>query len=607
MKLSIPNYILSIKPYVPGKPLEELEREYGIKKSIKLASNENPLGPSPKAVEAIGSALEKLNRYPDGSGYYLINQIAEKLKVSPENIVLGNGSDEIIGMLTHTLLKPGDEVILPQPSFLIYDIMVRSAGATCVNVPLNSLSIDLKEIKKRLTSKAKMVFLCNPNNPTGTIFLKNKFESFLESIPPEIVVVVDEAYIEFVREQSCACGIDYIDSKRPLVVLRTFSKAYGLAGLRIGYGVMSQEISGLINRIRLPFNTNSLAQAGAVAALDDEKFLKRTLSLIHEGLDFMYDSLNRLGIKYFPTQANFFLIDVKRDAGEVYEKMLAHGVIVRSMTSYGYPNYIRVNVGLRDENVRFIKALDKVLGLLNTTGSSKRLVITIDGPAGAGKTTVSRALADRLGYKYIDTGALYRGVAYEAISKGLSYDDDRGLESMCAGLRLRFVRIKKELRLISNDSDITDLIRTSEVTMFASAVSARSVVRKYLLAIQKDMGREKGVVFEGRDMGTVVFPDADIKFFLDASHKTRALRRYREMEPEISQSLEEVERDMKQRDENDSSRELAPLKPAEDAKIIDSTDISGNEVVELMLSYIEAKRLGGWKAGRLGGWEAGRL
>ncbi|MEA3435886.1 MAG: (d)CMP kinase [Thermodesulfobacteriota bacterium] len=228
---------------------------------------------------------------------------------------------------------------------------------------------------------------------------------------------------------------------------------------------------------------------------------------------------------------------------------------------------------------------------MNATGISKRLVITIDGPAGAGKTTVSRALADRLGYKYIDTGALYRGVAYEAILKGLSYDDDGGIESMCAGLRLKFVLIKKELHLISNDSDITDLIRTPEVTMFASSVSARSVVRKYLLSLQRDMGREKGVVFEGRDMGTVVFPDADIKFFLDASHKNRALRRYREMEQETSQTLEDVERDMKQRDENDSSRELAPLKPAKDAKIIDSTDISADEVVELMLSYTEDRKL----------------
>ncbi|MBT8350662.1 MAG: histidinol-phosphate transaminase [Deltaproteobacteria bacterium] len=587
MRLSIPDYILSIKPYVPGKPLEELEREYGIIKSIKLASNENPLGPSPKALKAIGSALEKLNRYPDGSGYHLINQIAEKHKVSPGNIVLGNGSDEIIGMLAHTLLKPGDEAIVPQPTFLIYDIMARSVGATCVNVPLDSLSIDLKEIKKRLTSKSKIIFLCNPNNPTGTIILKDEFKNFLESIPPEVLVVVDEAYIEFVREKNCAYGTDYIDTQRPLVVLRTFSKAYGLAGLRIGYGIMSAEISGLINRVRLPFNTNSLAQVGAVAALNDEKFFNKTLSLIHEGLDFMYDSLNKREIKYFPTQANFFLIDVKRDADEVYKKMLAQGVIVRSMTSYGYPNYIRVNVGLRDENTKFLKALDKVLGSLSRTDSSKRLVITIDGPAGAGKTTVSKALADRLGYKYIDTGALYRGVAYEAVSKGLSYDDDLGLKSMCTDLKLQFVFIKKELRLISNDSDITDLIRTPEITMFASAVSARPIVREFLLTLQRKMGRERGVVFEGRDMGTVVFPDADIKFYLDASHQTRALRRYREIETKTSQSLQEVENDMKQRDENDSTRKLAPLKPAEDAEIIDSTDISADEVVELMLSYIK--------------------
>lgn len=590
MNLSIPEYILSIKPYVPGKPLEELEREHGIIKSIKLASNENPLGPSPKALIAIGSALEKLNRYPDGSGYHLINRIAEKHKVSPGNIVLGNGSDEIIGMLAHTLLKPGDEAIVPQPTFLIYDIMVRSVGATCVNVPLDSLAIDLKEIKKRLTSKSKMIFLCNPNNPTGTIILKDEFENFLESIPPEILVVVDEAYIEFVREQNCAYGIDYIETQRPLVVLRTFSKVYGLAGLRIGYGVMSEEISDLINRVRLPFNSNSLAQAGAVAALNDEKFFNKTLRLIHEGLDFMYDSLKKRGIKYFPTQANFLLIDVKRAADEVYKKMLAQGVIVRSMTSYGYPNYIRVNVGLRDENTKFLKALDEVLGSLSRTESSKRLVITIDGPAGAGKTTVSRALAHRLGYKYIDTGALYRGVAYEAVSKGLSYDDDLGLKSMCTDLKLQFVFIKKELRLISNDSDITDLIRTSEITMFASAVSARPIVREFLFTLQREMGRERGVVFEGRDMGTVVFPDADIKFYLDASHQTRALRRYREIETKTSQSLHEVESDMKQRDENDSTRKLAPLKPAEDAEIIDSTDISADGVVELMLSYIEGRK-----------------
>jgi histidinol-phosphate aminotransferase len=361
MKLNVPDYILSIKPYTPGKPLEELEREYGIDDSIKLASNENPLGPSPKAVEAIQSAIGKLNRYPDGSGHELIYKIAEHFGLTPQNVVLGNGSDEIIGMLTCALLRPDDEVVLPSPSFLMYELMVRCAGAKPVLVPLKLLSIDLDGIKDQVTSRTRMIFLCNPNNPTGTFIPKRDFESFLDKIPPEVVVVVDEAYIEFVRDKSCAVGIEYLDNTRPLVMLRTFSKVYGLAGLRIGYGLMPEEIASLLNRVRQPFNANSLAQTGACAALEDKAFLEKVVNLVYEGLDFLYNSLDRMGIKYFPTQANFFLIDVAKDADDVFERMLRQGVIVRSMTSYGYPNYIRVNVGLHEENVRFIKTLEKCL------------------------------------------------------------------------------------------------------------------------------------------------------------------------------------------------------------------------------------------------------
>jgi histidinol-phosphate aminotransferase len=361
MKLRVPDHILSIKPYVPGKPIEELEREYGISGSIKLASNENPLGPSPMAVRAVEGVVSGLNRYPDGSGHDLIMSLSQYLGVLPENIILGNGSDEIIGLLTRAFIMPGDEVIIPAPSFLMYEIMAKSAGAGLVNVPLKSLSIDLDGIAGRISEKTRMIFVCNPNNPTGTVLSKGDFDKFIAKVPQDVIIVADEAYIEFVRDENCFKGIDYLGSGRPVVTLRTFSKIFGLAGLRIGYGVMPGEITGILNRIRPPFNASSLAQAGAIAALGDQAFLKKTAALVHDGLDFMYDALSRMGIKYFPTQANFFLIDVGKKADDVFESLLKEGVIVRSMRSYGYPEYIRVSVGLPEENTRFLKALEKVL------------------------------------------------------------------------------------------------------------------------------------------------------------------------------------------------------------------------------------------------------
>jgi histidinol-phosphate aminotransferase len=357
MKLNIPEHIQSLKPYEPGKPLEEVEREYGIKNSIKLASNENPLGPSPLALKAIQSASASLNRYPDGSGHLLLAKLSKKQNIDAEKIVLGNGSE----LLALALLQPGDEAIVPKPSFLLYDNVVRSVGATPVYVPLNDLCIDLNAVRKSITAGCRMIFLCNPNNPTGTVFSRLEFDNFLASIPPETVVVVDEAYIEFVRDPNCAKSLERVEPDREIVTLRTFSKAYGLAGLRIGYGVMSRTLAELLNRVRLPFNLNSLALTGAEAALDDDAFLEETIRLVHEGLDFMYESLDRLGIKYFPTQSNFFLIDLKKDAQEVFQSMLAEGVIIRSMKAYGFPNHIRVNVGLESENIRLIKTLEKVL------------------------------------------------------------------------------------------------------------------------------------------------------------------------------------------------------------------------------------------------------
>jgi histidinol-phosphate aminotransferase len=361
MIVKIPEYIQSIEPYKPGKPIDELAREYGIQRAIKLASNENPLGPSPMAVQAITLALSSLHRYPDGRGHDLTVKLSARLGFSPEHFVLGNGSDDLIGMLTRALLQPGDEAIIPVPSFLMYDIDVRSAGAVPIHVPLRSLAICAKDLLERVTSRTRMVFICNPNNPTGTVMSRNDFETFIGSLPPGIVVVVDEAYMEFVRDPDCFKSTEYIQGDKPVVVLRTFSKAYGLAGLRIGYGIMAPELAGILHRIRQPFNASLLAQAGAVAALEDEGFLYKTVQTVHEGLDYLYAELDRIGIRYFPTQANFFLIDAGQDADVVFENMLKKGVIVRSMSSYGYPEYIRINTGLPEENKRLVQAIEQVL------------------------------------------------------------------------------------------------------------------------------------------------------------------------------------------------------------------------------------------------------
>lgn len=361
MKLKIAENILSLKPYKPGKPIEELEREYGISGSVKLASNENPLGPSPKAMAAICAAVKNLHRYPDGAGYYLVQKLSAKLGVPANQIVIGNGSDDVIGMLTRAYLSPGDEAIMTDPSFLMYEIYVKMMNAKPVFVPLRNLFLNLAAIADAVTDKTRMIFITNPNNPTGGFIRCSEFEIFFKRLPPDIVVVLDEAYIEFARDPECLNGLTQLAKDRPVAVLRTFSKAYGLAGIRIGYGIMPADMAAMCNRVREPFNTNSLAQAGAAAALDDEEFLNKTITLVHTELAFLQDELRSRGVGFFPTQSNFFLIDVKQNADDVFEAMLKQGVIVRSMVSYGYSQYIRINAGTRDENQRFLDALATVL------------------------------------------------------------------------------------------------------------------------------------------------------------------------------------------------------------------------------------------------------
>lgn len=365
MKPLVPKYFDAIAPYIPGKPISELEREYGISGSIKLASNENPIGPSKKAVQAAAGVLKDLHRYPDGAAHDLVLGLSQKIGCKTSEIVLGNGSDEVIEMLAQVFLSEGDEALMSDSSFLMYEISVRAQGAVPVKVALSrELGFDLDATIKKITDKTRMIFINTPLNPTGAIIKKREFEDFLEKLgkaDPRIIVVMDEAYIEFVRDTDCATGLNYLKGENIVVTLRTFSKLYGLAGLRIGYGVMPKYAAELLNRIRPPFNTSIPAQAAALAALDDKEHVKNTLDVVHDGLDYLFGALKELPVTCYSTQANFFLIDLGQNAGEVYEKLLRKGVIVRPMTSYGFPDFIRVSVGLKQENERFIRAFKEIL------------------------------------------------------------------------------------------------------------------------------------------------------------------------------------------------------------------------------------------------------
>jgi len=352
--------ILDITPYIPGKPIEETQRQLGLKEVIKLASNENPFGVSPKAKEAIKRNLAKINRYPDSQGFYLKRKLARCLDVKPANIVLGNGSDEIIDIIIKTFVEADENIITSKTTFLEYEIIANVNGRRIITTPLRNFKYDLKAMRKKVNKKTKLVFISNPNNPTGTYVNKYELKDFMNGLPPNILLVLDEAYDTFIDVDDFPLGLNYFANKN-VIVLKTFSKAYGLAGLRIGYAIARPEFSSYMERVRQPFNVNLLAQAAAKAALDDKEFLSETRKIILEGKYYLYDALQKLGLPYVPSVANFVLIDLGRDGRKIFRKMLKYGVIVRDMYQYGLKNFIRVTIGMPKENERFIKALKKVI------------------------------------------------------------------------------------------------------------------------------------------------------------------------------------------------------------------------------------------------------
>ncbi len=364
LSLDVPEYIKCLVPYPPGKPLEELEREFGISNAIKLASNENPFGSSPRAVEAITKWLPKLHRYPDGSGYYLKNKLASHHKTAPENLVLGNGSNEIIDLLIRILVRPGKEVITSHPSFLVYQKMVQASGGTNKVVELKDFTHDLAGIASAVTDNTSLIFLDNPNNPTGSILTKRAFDQFLEKLPNHLLVVLDEAYMEFAEGADTPTATEYLGKDDRIVGLRTFSKAYGIAGLRVGYGLMHKDVAALLDRIRQPFNVNVLAQAAAEASIDDQDHLLKTIRNNELGKAFLTEALEKIGFKVLRSFTNFVLVDTGMEANRLCKALLPKGVIIRHMGSYGLEQFVRITIGTPEENERCIEAIKEVLSQL---------------------------------------------------------------------------------------------------------------------------------------------------------------------------------------------------------------------------------------------------
>ena len=355
-------HILGIAPYEPGKPTEELERELGISDAIKLASNENPLAPSDRVQKAILAAIGTLNRYPDGSGYYLRQALAAKHRVPADQVILGNGSNELIELLVRTFLKPGDEAVVPHPSFVVYPMVVQAAGGIRVMVMLKDYRLDLEAMARAITPLTKLVFIANPNNPTATIVTADEVEHFMARLPERAIVVFDEAYFEFAQGPDFPNTIKYVREGQKVIVLRTFSKASSLAGLRVGCAMADADAIALMNRIRQPFNVNALAQVAALAALEDEPHVLECVRMIEAGRHYLYDEFKALRLKYVPSRANFILVDVGRNASDIYQQLLKHGVIVRPMTAFGMESTLRITVGTPEENRRLAKALRAVLG-----------------------------------------------------------------------------------------------------------------------------------------------------------------------------------------------------------------------------------------------------
>ena len=354
--------IMEIASYIPGKSIEEVQREYGAKRWVKLASNENLLGPSPKALEAVRKELPNIHFYPEGPTPLLRKALASLFSLTEENIITSNGADNLIMMIANAFVDEGDEVIMAKPTFAVYTNVTQIMGGKPVHVKLKNYTHDLDGMLNRVTRKTKLIFVCNPNNPTGTIVTKASLNQFLNKLPERVIVILDEAYGDFVEDPLYPHGLDYVKKRKQVIVLRTFSKVYGLAGLRIGYAIGREDLIHCLYQVRDPFPVHRLAQVAAVTALTDTDHIQKSIQLVYEGRRFLYKELDKMVIRFVPSEANFIFVDFGKEIEEISRGLLKEGIIIRPGRTWGYPTCGRVTIGRMTDNRRFIKALKKIYG-----------------------------------------------------------------------------------------------------------------------------------------------------------------------------------------------------------------------------------------------------
>lgn len=591
--LSICEHIQSFEPYVAGLSIDEIKEKYQLEHVIKMASNENPFGSSKLAQKSMAENVHNAFRYPQAGNPKLVKALAAYYRkkypfLSEKQIFVGNGSDEIIDLLFRVLTIPNrHNAVMFKPCFGLYSTQAKVQNCEIRTAPLQKdFGFDFAGLRALIDENTALVFVTSPDNPSGRLADRQELLAFAKSLPETCLLVVDEAYVEFAGNEEDCSVIAELGSLKNTAVMRTFSKVYGLAGMRVGYIFAPETVADYLWRIRLPFSINILAQEAAVCALEDEEFKQKTIAHTVSERHKMAEVLAELGCRVYPSHANFIMFKpLFSPAKALCQRLLERGIIVRSLSSYGLDEYVRVSIGTEEENKMFLTAMRELAGKGN-------FIVTIDGPAGVGKSTLAKRLAKHLGIAYLDTGAMYRSLALHA-GAGIADLSDAEMREAFAAYSYALKKEDEQYVLYFNGKRIGEEIRTEKAGRLASVVAKIPEVRKALQKFQREIGEDTALVAEGRDMGTVVFPYAPVKFFLDARPEVRAKRRYDEL---INKGQQEKYEDILQniiaRDEQDRNRAVDPLAPHENAIVVDTSELDIEGVFQELVRHCQTMAAG---------------